>query len=66
MSDTRAAVFYCPYCGEETLRPYEEPHPRGAPPPVHPPDRSSNHGAWECRSCTRVFVVKLTGMVVNA
>jgi transposase-like protein len=26
MSDTRAAPFYCPYCGEEDLRPEEEPH----------------------------------------
>ena len=23
------------------------------------------HGAWECRECTRVFSVKLIGMVVN-
>jgi ribosomal protein L37AE/L43A len=48
VSETRAAVFHCPFCGEETLRPYEEPH-----------------GAWECRSCARVFVVKLTGLVVD-
>jgi ribosomal protein L37AE/L43A len=48
MSETRATPFYCPFCGEETLRPHEEPH-----------------GAWECRSCARVFVVKLTGLVVR-
>ncbi len=48
-SGSRAVPFYCPFCGEETLRPYEEPH-----------------GAWECRSCTRVFVVKLTGLVVRS
>lgn len=23
---TRAVPFYCPYCGEEDLRPEEEPH----------------------------------------
>jgi ribosomal protein L37AE/L43A len=22
----RAALFYCPYCGEEDLRPVEQPH----------------------------------------
>ncbi|MGQ0774146.1 MAG: Insertion element protein [Pseudonocardiales bacterium] len=26
MSESRAAPFYCPYCGEEDLRPEEEPH----------------------------------------
>jgi ribosomal protein L37AE/L43A len=24
-----------------------------------------NHGAWECRECTRVFSVKLIGLVVS-
>ena len=23
------------------------------------------HGAWECRECTRVFTVKLIGLVVK-
>ncbi|MGH3929076.1 MAG: hypothetical protein ACRDTF_03770 [Pseudonocardiaceae bacterium] len=26
MSESRAAPFYCPYCGEEDLRPATEPH----------------------------------------
>ncbi|MGH3938628.1 MAG: Insertion element protein [Pseudonocardiaceae bacterium] len=26
MSESRAAPFYCPYCGEEDLRPEAEPH----------------------------------------
>jgi ribosomal protein L37AE/L43A len=26
MSTERAVPFYCPYCGEEDLRPVEEPH----------------------------------------
>jgi ribosomal protein L37AE/L43A len=43
---TRAAPLYCPYCGEEDLRPHEEPH-----------------GAWECRSCNRVFSVKFVGLL---
>ena len=45
MSDARSAPLYCPYCGEEDLRPNE-----------------SSHGAWECRSCLRVFAVKFLGL----
>jgi transposase-like protein len=41
----RAAPLYCPYCGEEDLRPHDE-----------------SHGAWECRSCARVFSVKFLGL----
>jgi transposase-like protein len=26
MSEERAAPLYCPYCGEEDLRPHEESH----------------------------------------
>jgi transposase-like protein len=26
MSQTRAAPLYCPYCGEEDLRPHEDSH----------------------------------------
>ena len=26
MSDAHASAFYCPYCGEENLRPVPEPH----------------------------------------
>jgi ribosomal protein L37AE/L43A len=26
VSDTRAAPLYCPYCGEEDLRPHEDSH----------------------------------------
>jgi ribosomal protein L37AE/L43A len=45
----RAAPLYCPYCGDEDLRPHEE-----------------THGAWECRSCARVFSLKLLGLSTNA
>jgi hypothetical protein len=56
MSEGHAVLLYCPYCGEEDLRPHAEPD--GA-------DRersSAVHGAWECRSCARVFSVKLLGL----
>ena len=53
MSDARAVPFYCPFCGEEDLRPHEQ-------------EPSAPHGAapWHCRSCTRVFSLKLVGLVV--
>ena len=52
MSDARAVPFYCPFCGDEDLRPHEQ--------------ASAAHGAapWHCRSCTRVFSLKLIGLVV--
>jgi transposase-like protein len=46
----RQAPLYCPYCGEEDLHPSEE----------------GGHGAWECRSCVRVFVVKFVGLAGRA
>jgi transposase-like protein len=46
MSDRQAAL-YCPYCGEEDLRPSVE----------------GGHGAWECHACARVFAVKFVGLV---
>jgi ribosomal protein L37AE/L43A len=48
MTEQRAVPFYCPFCGEEDLRPHED-----------------QHGAWHCRSCTRVFSLKLLGLVVH-
>ena len=51
MSEARAVPFYCPFCGEEDLRPHEATH--GA------------HGAWHCRACTRVFSLKLVGLVTS-
>ena len=45
MSGTRSAPLYCPYCGEEDLRPH-----------------GATHGAWECRSCVRVFSVTFIGL----
>jgi transposase-like protein len=43
----RAAPFYCPYCGDEDLRPSE----------------TGGHGAWECASCRRAFAVKFLGLL---
>jgi transposase-like protein len=42
----RATPFYCPYCGDEDLRPHE-----GGP-----------HAAWLCAACRRVFTVKMVGL----
>jgi transposase-like protein len=48
----RAVPFYCPYCGDEDLRPA-----------VLPNDRAS-HGAWYCGSCLRTFTLKMIGIGV--
>ena len=45
----RAAPLYCPYCGDEDLRPYEA--------------EGAGHGAWECRSCLRAFSLKMLGLI---
>jgi ribosomal protein L37AE/L43A len=49
-AEDRAAPLYCPYCGEEDLRPSAE----------------GGHGAWECRSCGRVYAVKFVGLATRA
>ncbi|WP_338673722.1 hypothetical protein V1460_11935 [Streptomyces sp. SCSIO 30461] len=57
----RAAPFYCPYCGDEDLRPSEEgggsPHTK----------RSGGHGggAWECAACNRAFRLKFLGLLAR-
>ena len=43
----RAVPFLCPFCGEEDLRPFDE--PPGA-------------GRWHCRSCLRVFAIQFFGV----
>jgi hypothetical protein len=47
----RAVPFYCPYCGEEDLRPAEQ-------------TERVPHGAWYCASCLRTFGVKMIGIGV--
>jgi transposase-like protein len=48
VTESRAAVLHCPFCAEEDLHPVEHDQAR--------------HGAWECRSCLRVFSVRLLGL----
>lgn len=47
----RAAPFYCPYCGDEDLRPSEAAEGR--------------HGAWECAACNRAFQLKFLGLLAR-
>ena len=49
----RAAPFYCPYCGEEDLRPAESARTAKVPGP-----------AWWCAGCLRTFVVTFVGIGV--
>ncbi|MHA4819686.1 hypothetical protein ACXZ65_35625 [Streptomyces aculeolatus] len=49
----RAAPFYCPYCGDEDLRPPEEGSSRG------------EGTAWECRSCNRAFKLSFLGLLAD-
>ncbi|QVQ52434.1 hypothetical protein J4H86_00795 [Spiractinospora alimapuensis] len=46
----RATPFYCPYCGDEDLRPHEGDGRTGA------------GYAWLCGSCVRVFRVSFVGL----
>jgi transposase-like protein len=63
MSDARAVPFYCPFCGEEDLFPTTTMRHRGDPESLRPHEDS--HGAWHCRSCPRVFSLKLVGLVAR-
>ncbi|MFE0387026.1 hypothetical protein ACFW1F_23525 [Streptomyces bungoensis] len=47
----RAAPFYCPYCGDEDLRPSEA--------------ADGGHGAWECGACNRAFRLKFLGLLAQ-
>ncbi|MDQ7806992.1 Insertion element protein [Amycolatopsis sp. A133] len=61
-SDERAAPFYCPYCGDEDLRP-EDPQttPRREAPPLRAVVGEGPAG-WLCSACRRVFSVKFLGL----
>jgi transcription elongation factor Elf1 len=48
----RAVPFYCPYCGDEDLRPAEV-------------EEGPGHGAWECRACNRAFQLKFLGLLAK-
>jgi transposase-like protein len=43
----RAAPLYCPYCGEESIRPWGE---------------LTEHARWRCEDCLRVFEVRYRGL----
>jgi hypothetical protein len=58
----RAAPNYCPYCGDEDLRPSAGDGLGTA----SLGERDSWHGVWECRACTRVFKLNFVGLRVNA
>ncbi|MBO8185427.1 hypothetical protein [Streptomyces spirodelae] len=49
----RAAPFYCPYCGDEDLRPSEEETAPG------------QGAAWECVACNRAFRLKFLGLLAS-
>jgi hypothetical protein len=49
MSEMRSAVQHCPFCADEDLHPFADP-------------AGEVKNAWECRSCLRVFSVKLHGL----
>ncbi|MCF6526601.1 hypothetical protein [Streptomyces sp. JJ36] len=49
----RAAPFHCPYCGDEDLRPSEEPAGPG------------RGAAWECHSCNRAFTLSFLGLLAK-
>ncbi|WP_078875708.1 hypothetical protein [Streptomyces sp. 769] len=55
----RAAPFYCPYCGDEDLRPSEE----GAGSPLPERSRGLGGASWECRACSRAFRLKFLGLL---
>jgi ribosomal protein L37AE/L43A len=63
MSDERVSPQHCPYCGEQDLRPPNTSD--WAASAAGSPSAGAQHGAWECRSCTRVFAVKFLGLVVS-
>ena len=45
----RAAPMYCPYCGEEDIRPFGD-------------DPDKGHADWRCASCLRAFTVRYKGL----
>jgi transposase-like protein len=54
----RVVPYYCPYCGEEDLRPYEDDPDSD----VEAGGAAAVRGRWHCADCTRVFAVKYHGM----
>lgn len=49
----RAVPFFCPFCGEESIRPWGD-------------DPAGGHGQWRCEDCSRVFVLRYKGLTGRA
>lgn len=56
----RATPFYCPYCGDEDLRP-ADPETTAPPNIVGEVDGRPVTG-WLCSACRRVFAVRFLGL----
>jgi transposase-like protein len=59
----RASPFYCPYCGDEDLRPEEEENTAARSASVEG-GGGRRAGAWLCSGCRRVFSVKFIGLSI--
>ena len=44
----RATPMFCPYCGEESIRPWGE-------------DPDADAAQWACEDCLRVFTLRFGG-----
>lgn len=49
----RVAPQYCPYCGEEDIRPWGD-------------DPDKGHADWRCEACLRAFSVRYKGLTGTA
>jgi hypothetical protein len=60
----RAVPYFCPFCAEEDLRPFERASSRHSAPELSDEnDRTERaHGVWHCRSCLRTFSVRFHGL----
>jgi len=55
----RATPFYCPYCGDEDLRPHEDERATA------PAGSGHGRGGWLCGACRRVFSVSFAGLLLG-
>ncbi|MFD5970710.1 hypothetical protein ACFWGR_31545 [Streptomyces sp. NPDC060311] len=56
----RAAPFYCPYCGDEDLRPGEQGWGSSR---ASAAERGG--GVWECGACNRAFQLRFLGLLAR-
>jgi len=50
----RAAPMCCPYCGDESIRPWVA--------EAEQDDPAAGRAQWRCEACTRVFVLRYKGI----